>query len=69
MPPITAVNYTNIATPLGRCHTASRSALINCSAFLDRPNGPIIAAACGPDGAIRPRRSKNAAHILGTRLN
>ena len=23
------------------------------SAFLDRPNGPIIAAACGPDGAIR----------------
>ena len=23
------------------------------SAFLDRPNRPIIAAACGPDGAIR----------------
>ena len=22
------------------------------SAFLDRPNGPIIAAACGPDGTI-----------------
>ena len=32
------------------------------SAFLDRPSGPIIAATCGPDGAIRA--VKNAAHIL-----
>ena len=40
------------------------------SAFLDRPNGPIIAAICGPDGAIRAVQ-ECATHtlFLGTRLN
>ena len=40
------------------------------SAFLDRPNGPIIAAACDPDGAIRAvQECSTHTLFLGTRLN